>query len=107
MAYPEYPETKDEWWQFVEENWTELLSILHKFLPVYNRERISREGKVEEINHTMVEEIKVLKNNKDSHLARYFSAAWMAAPDRPGIRNIPGWFVMCDLCSEEYVLYNK
>jgi hypothetical protein len=26
--------------------------------------------------------------------------AWFNAPDQPWIRSIPGWMVLCDLCSD-------
>ncbi len=30
--------------------------------------------------------------------------AWGAAPDSPRIHSIPGWSVLCDLCSEGHAI---
>jgi hypothetical protein len=41
---------------------------------------------------------------KDPKIARLFNAAWWNAPDSPHIHEIPSWQMLCDLCSESYLL---
>ena len=46
------------------------------------------------------------KNRRDKKLASLFQDAWYHAPDTPLLHKIPGWLLMCDLCSEEYMLFD-
>ena len=101
MAYPKYPETKEEWWRMVDENWTDLFNIMWRFLPMDSYEDL--EGNL--TDKSLSEEIIKLKESQNSKLASYFQATWSAAPDNPSIFEIPKWLLLCDLCSENYVLY--
>ncbi len=100
MAYPNYAETKEEWWRFVDENWHQLFEIMRRFLPFDGYEGIDQEL----LPHLLSVEVERLKVNHDPKLAGYFQAAWGTAPDSPSIHYIPKWNILCDLCSEEYVL---
>ena len=100
MACPSYPETNEEWWELVDENWAELLTIMNKFLALEGK--VGLEGEV--LGHSLAAEVTRIKENRDSRLADYFQATWFAAPDKYWIRKIPKWFLLCDLCSEDYVL---
>jgi len=98
-----YPKTKDEWWILVDQNWPDLLGILNRFIGMTDNEDIN--GNITECQRS--EEIARMKQKRDSRLVRYFNGAWLNAPDIPEIHEIPGWSLLCDLCSEEYVLYKK
>lgn len=87
MSY-HYPRTAEEYWNNVYDYWDDLSSILSRF--------------VEPEELTDVEQ---LKSNKDESLVRLFHKAWANAPDHRSIHSIPAWHVLCDLCSEEHVLY--
>ncbi len=89
-----YPETKEQWWSLVDRFWPELFSIVVTYNPP------SINGQKTPLY------IGALKNNKDAELAEIFSQAWGRAPDDGYIHLIPGWDVLCDLCSESYVLEN-
>jgi hypothetical protein len=93
--------TKQDWWDCVNENWADLLQILYRFLPLHDN--LDRDGQI--LAHPVAVKVVKLKENQDDELARYFHAAWAAAPDSPGIHRIPCWGVLCDLCSEEYVIW--
>ena len=51
------------------------------------------------------EEFILFLNEQSNSIALILHQAWSDAPDRPWIHTIPGWHVLCDLCSEDYVLY--
>jgi hypothetical protein len=101
-------DTKDDWWKLVDTQWSKLLSIFYMYLPMDGQSHICPEtGKV--VLNPKLEplgvEIERLKANRESHLARYFYAAWDSAPDSSSIHSIPGWSALCILLSEEPVLY--
>ena len=51
------------------------------------------------------EEFILFLNERSNSIASIFHQAWADAPDKPWIHSIPGWHALCDLCSEDYVLY--
>lgn len=87
---PEYPKNAEEYWQIVDAYWANLYNILARFLP---KDQLAQADN--------------LRLNKNPEIARLFNAAWGNAPDSPSIHSIPSWRVLCDLCSEEYVLYDE
>jgi len=91
----EYPKTKEEYWDVVNLYWAELFSIILTFLP--------EEINIDTLERTEVHVIR-LKENKDPTLCRYFNYAWASAPDDGRIHAIPAWHILCDLCSESYLL---
>lgn len=86
MSYS-YPTTKEEYWSIVDQYWENIFDILNMFL--------SKEKAVEANN---------MRLNKDTNIVRLFNSAWSNAPDDCSIHSIPSWHVLCDLCSESYVL---
>ena len=96
------PSSKEEYWQTVNEYWSELLNIILMFNPEF----------IEKMNHidfgkkTAVV-VTQLKQNKDIELVNWFNAAWASAPDDGRIHLIPAWNQLCDLCSESYLLYEE
>lgn len=98
-----YPTTKQEWWSAVDQHWDFLYEILGMFLPYEHRDW---EKNITET--TLLQNALKAKRDRDGHsLARYFNMAWWLAPDDPSIHSIPFWGQLCDLCSEEYVLYDE
>lgn len=96
-------ETKEDWWTTVEDHWDDLQNILKQFLPTEEYQDV--EGNI--TSKPMFEIISNLKKKQDADIARYLVAAWAAAPDTYQIHKIPGWSVLCDLCSEEWCLYDE
>jgi hypothetical protein len=96
-------ESRRSWWLAVEERWEDLLDIMRRFLPTEGYE--DRDGKI--LEKPLWMKLVSLKENLDPELARYFHAAWAAAPDDRSIHSLPSWGVLCDLCSEDYVLHDE
>lgn len=84
-----YPKTIDEWWDNCEKSWKLLKPILIKY-----------GGYTEQ-------ELEKMKADKDPKLSLYYQTAWFKLPDIPAIHSIPGFSILCDLCSESHVLYTK
>lgn len=81
-----YPTTKEEYWSTVETYWKPLKNILDMY--VSDNETLEK-----------------LLKEKDAKLNDYFQIAWFYAPDNGKIHLIPAWHILCDLCSESYLLY--
>ena len=86
MKY-EYPKTKEEYWNTVDLYQKHLLDILEMFLPKDESSKFD-----------------AYRTNKDPKIVLLFDNAWSAAPDHIGIHDIPSWKVLCDLCSEAFLL---
>jgi hypothetical protein len=95
------PETYDEWWLLLNDNWSDILNIFYQYLPMSEFEDIN--GNL--LGNPLSEHIESMRRHKSIDMPRYLNAAWGAAPDHPGIHGIPGWHVLCDLCSEEWCLH--
>lgn len=95
---------KETWWKAVDGNWNYLKEILWKFLPMAGFRIISGIGRVEPSAERMELHVEELKQNHDSLLKCYFDIAWEVAPDSSGIHRIAGWGILCELCSEGWVL---
>ncbi len=95
-----WPKTKDKWWALVDEHWPDLVSLLHRFIGMNDHENIDGKLTIE----PRAVEIERMKRERNPRLARYLNGAWGNAPDVPGLSEITGWDLLCDLCSEEYVL---
>src|SRR5579859_1564173 len=92
-------ETPSDWWACVDRYWPQLRAILYRFIPMDKNE--GYDGEI--LLFPLSKHIEELKEQRNQDLARYFNAAWGAAPDDPSIHRIPGWGMLCDLCSEEWV----
>ena len=80
------PTTEKEWIELLEQYRVNLLSIVGEFTPERGSE-FSRSMDEQDWPTTI-------------HL---MNLAWFAAPDVPELHRIPGWGVLCDLCSESWV----
>lgn len=98
-----YPKNRIEWWKSVDDNWSDLFGILCQFLPAQQYADIHQKI----LPHTLSVEITKLKENQNDELAHYFQAAWSLIPNVQGLREIPGWLKMCDLCSESHILESE
>lgn len=121
MAYPDYAETMDEWWQIVNENWQSLRSLVACFypraenpLPDYEMpitahapeqarracvNQIVKTRKMEPVNiKDHIETLKVTRSAGDLH--RVFDETWFGIPESLGAHDLPGFGKLCDLCSD-------
>ncbi len=85
-----YPCTALEWWSNVNTNWKDLWNMGRVYLdaPTAMQMDLFRIG----------------RNNKLSDVLRQL---WYTLPDSPRARTLPGFGVLCDLCSERHVLENN
>lgn len=88
-----YPTTKQEYWETVNEYWPELLAIILRFAPATADDGIRTPVALE-----------LLKIKEDVDLIGYFNKTWNSAPDDGRIHLISGWNILCDLCSESYLV---
>lgn len=97
----------DDWWSEVDANWEHLQEIVFHHLQ-YNHPAYVEPGndKTEETGRNIGEELEWLRESRDCRLARYLAAAWSLASDAYAW-SVPGWGEFCDLCSEEWVLYEE
>ena len=84
---PSAPETREEYFFLAERFQDELFNIITDFSGRDN-----------------AEEFLLFLNERSNSIASIFHQAWRDAPDKPWIHSIPGWHVLCDLCSEDYIL---
>ena len=84
-----YPKNKEEWWAILNEHWQNIHTIIERF--------------VDEDKLLNLEE---LRQNEDPKLDNILQEAWWNAPDNKTIFKLPSWLVLCDLCSENHVLYD-
>ena len=74
---------EEEWWFLVDHHWNDLHSIINRFAGSYSAGALKA------------------KADRNKHkLYSIFNEAWFDAPDSPTLHSIPGWGIMCDLCSE-------
>ena len=95
------PTTKADYWQLVDEWWPELMEIMECYANLSNHVEI--DGKLEA--KTLRVYIEELKRDRNPEIARQFNRVWMAAPDNGSIHAHTGWNTFCDLCSEDWCLY--
>lgn len=117
----DYPKTADEWWLIIEANKDDLLNLILGFHPYYNNsneefeitapaaEKMSKEIR-ERIKENTPNDPEVLFNTylkyKDPQMSTLLNDTWFGMPESKGIRRLPGFMVLCDLCSECDVLFN-
>jgi uncharacterized protein YozE (UPF0346 family) len=87
--YEGFPKTKEEWIQVFETWWDpELLNLVKKYSDKH-----------------FVTISKYLREHKDyTAMINVLNTIWCKAPDGITIHSDPGWNVLCDLCSESYLM---
>lgn len=122
-----YPKTKEEWWQFVDDNWDNLKYIVLAYYP--NQQDFPEKGwpvnnTPQAVCNQIIQELRDknpiwknkdffkayidhLRETRDTKLNEIFQASWFGMPESSRVREIPGFFTFCDLCSENHVLYEE
>jgi len=103
------PETPEEWWALVDHWWDDLLAIIAHHIditsPAYDPPGKGLENGGTRTGRTVLGELGHLRSTRARvRLPRYFHASWDLASDAYAW-SVPGWGVLCDLCSEEWCLY--
>ena len=99
--------TKEDWWALVDSYWDSLCDIIaHHMMMLSPAYETPGKDHTPQTGRTISAEIDFLKENKDPKLARYFHASWVLASDAYAY-SVPGWAVLCDLCSEDWVFHEE
>jgi len=99
--------TKDDWWNIVNKNWDNILNMAADQLDMkYIAYEQPGDPNSKILDRTILQDMIYRKVKKDPNLARYFNAIWHLASEKYAYSK-PGWGHLCDLCSEEYVLYDE
>jgi hypothetical protein len=108
MNKNEWWSSKEGWWSELEKNWDDILFIMVERIPLHDRVKIDKEtDEITISNHRMIDEVNMLKRNRNPHLCRYLFATWESLPDQECIHGYRGFGVLCDLLSEEGILYDE
>lgn len=100
-------ETPQNWWKVVELQWDNLLSIIADQMNLSHLAyKTPGDADSPTTGRSILQEITRLRKIHDPKLARYFHAAWGLASDAYAW-SVPGWGSLCDLCSEEWALYES
>lgn len=107
--------TPEDWWNLVDKYWTQLVDIMCKYLPMDDPTHVEpgvADSPLLMSSTTMTvtgyQDVIASKESRDHYrLLRYFNGAWRMAPDDRSIHSIPGWGVLCDLCSEDWVFNSE
>lgn len=94
------PTNAEEYWQVVDQYWPLLLDIVLKFCSENN---FSPDSKY--FGKKLAVVLTSMKLNRNNELCNFFQEAWCNAPDNGYIHLIPGWEILCDLCSESYLVH--
>lgn len=119
-----YPRTAKEWWQSLEDNWDKVLQIIMNYYP--NQEGLPSKGwpvemaagsACNQICQALRKEkpmwtnkdflqayVTRLKDTRDPTINDILQSSWFGMPESPWIRETPGFFQFCDLCSESYLI---
>lgn len=114
-----------DWWQEVNDNWSDLVGCIERFHPVSRNDEdlldfpITAEAAEKFSNvirkqivgeqtaglrfkkRNVVQEATIAKENRDGMtLHTIFNQTWFGAPESRSVFAVPGFGLLCDLCSE-------
>jgi len=106
--------TNEEYFQLVDKHWDQLESLIEQFHPGSNNRdvhdyRITAPGaevacelvRQQNTEFSPLENARKFKEERDGgKLCSLFNTVWFGMPESSDVRSIPGFFVLCDLCSE-------
>lgn len=106
--------TNAEWWKMVDDNWEDLVNLIDKFHPNCARfdpaEYPISAQRAENYCKTVREQTDtkqpvgaavICKEMRDAiPLITIFNETWFGVPESMASRGEPGFFVLCDCCSE-------
>jgi hypothetical protein len=100
--------SKEDWWNALDKSWDQLMWMADDLLelsdPAHDTPGDSSSALT---GRTVFQEMVHLKNTQDYKIVRYLNAIWGQASDEYARANKPGWGTLCNLCSEDGVLYDE
>lgn len=100
--------TKNDYWDNVNKHWDNILCLAIDHLNMEHMSFIEPGNSDSGITgRTVLEEMTYLRSIRSNKLARYFNAIWSLATDRYANSDMPSWDMLCDLCSEEYLIHEE
>lgn len=116
----DYPKTVNEWWLLFEHNLDKLMAML-PYHPYYQNKcdhKISAtaaEAVCEAVRARIAEEnnedpeilFNRYRESHDGRIGSLLNAIWFGLPESYESRSLDGFGVLCDLCSESYLLYDE
>jgi hypothetical protein len=79
-----YPKTTEQWWDWAEHEWKNVLSIIHQNVETTD----------------LIETIQALKESRDPKIKQFLEDCWTNIPENEYTENTPGWCVFSILMSD-------
>jgi len=108
----EYPKTKEEWWTLVNEHWDDLKNLIETFHPARKNtpemtitaSRAEALRQVLSAEFTRLDDYEKMREEQDVKLANVLEETYWGIPESIEVWQYPKFGLLCDLCSESYVL---
>lgn len=121
MVNFEYPKTHEQWWESLDENWNNIKHLIGVYFPIKDKPLPGEEMRItapmaERLRRNVIYEItnnkekeadldlrirlEAWRNTKDRRLLGILEKTWWGIPESIEVRRIPGFYILCDLCSE-------
>jgi len=97
----DYPRSAHEWWALASTYASDIVALLFRV-----KVRSTKHAALVKLFNT-TEKYKKAVECRNADLAKALSYIWMALPNSKSTQALSGFSVLCDLCSEAYVLTLK
>lgn len=98
------PVNSKEYWEIINKYWDDIFHIINLYLPTFQNRWVDGTPLDKSLGNYIIE----LKNSQNPRIVRAFNAAWWNCPDEnSGEWAHKSWYVLCDLCSEEWCLHEE
>ena len=116
-----YPTTREEWWEICRGNAEFLRALTRNFHPAYQQRHLMaitaplaeracevvRRRIVRETTTDPVEDFDRFLNEENSLMPVLLNRVWFGVPKSADAHRLPGFGILCDLCSESTLLYDE
>ncbi len=121
-------ESQEDWWNALNDNWYHLVHLVDNWHPTTkaeykqqigfaitaemaekacNADRIEIAKKEEGLESPGVRFYKAREAKDPQALGQLLSATWFGIPESISAHSLPGFGVLCDLCSENWVFHEE
>jgi hypothetical protein len=100
--------TQEDWWKVLCSIWDHVIytipNSLNYDLNELATDTLCNDGMLVDGRTTFLGDLlNAKRTGNHERIRQYLQAFWSAAPDQSWIHNVPGWYELCDLCSEYWV----